>query len=58
MPLVRMADRINREPRPRAAKLWTATCLSMSLRFPDDLTFSLLEVVQTLQESTTYQNVL
>jgi len=25
----RMAERINAEPRPRAAKLWTATYLSM-----------------------------
>jgi predicted transposase YdaD len=56
--ITRMADRINREPRPRAAKLWTATCLLMGLRFPDDLTFSLLEGVQTMQESTTYQKIL
>ena len=29
----RMAERINAEPQPRAAKLWTATCLLMGLRF-------------------------
>ncbi len=54
----RMADRINREPSPRAAKLWTATYLLLGLRFPDDLTFSLLDGVQKMQESTTYQRIL
>jgi predicted transposase YdaD len=54
----RMADRINQEPPARAAKLWTATYLLMGLRFPDDLTFSLLEGVQKMQESTTYQRIL
>ena len=29
----RMAERINAEPQPRAAKFWTATCLLMGLRF-------------------------
>jgi hypothetical protein len=56
--ITRMADRINQEPPARAAKLWTATCLLMGLRFPDDLTFSLLEGVQKMQESTTYQRIL
>jgi predicted transposase YdaD len=54
----RMADRINREPSARAAKLWTATYLLMGLRFSDELTDSLLEGVQTMQESTTYQKIL
>ena len=36
---------VNAEPRPRAAKLWTATYLLMGLRY------SLLEGVQTMQES-------
>jgi hypothetical protein len=44
----RMADRINREPRPRAAKLWTATCLLMGLSFSDDVTLSVLEGVQKM----------
>jgi len=54
----RMAERINAEPRPRAAKLWTATYLLMGLRYSDELTDSLLEGVQTMQESTTYQKIL
>ncbi len=54
----RMADRINREPRPRAAKLWTATSLLMGLRFSDDVTYSVLEGVQNMRESTTYQRIL
>ena len=53
-----MAERINAEPRPRAAKLWTATYLLMGLRYSDELTDSLLEGVQTMQESTTYQKIL
>jgi predicted transposase YdaD len=53
-----MAKRINAEPRPRAAKLWTATYLLMGLRYSDELTNSLLEGVQTMQESTTYQKIL
>ena len=32
----RMADRINAEPQPRAAKLWTATYLLMGLRFAEE----------------------
>src|SRR5437762_14218052 len=32
-----MADRINREPQPRPAKLWTATYLLMGLRYSDEL---------------------
>ncbi len=54
----RMAARINGEPRPRAARLWTATYLLMGLRFPDELTFSLLEGVQTMHESTTYRKII
>jgi predicted transposase YdaD len=54
----RMAERINAETRPRAAKLWTATYLLMGLRYSDELTDSLLEGVQTMQESTTYQKIL
>ena len=54
----RMADRINAEPGPRAAKLWTATYLLMGLRYSDELTDSLLEGIQTMHESTTYQKIL
>jgi predicted transposase YdaD len=54
----RIADRINREPRPRADKLWTATYLLMGLRYSDELTVTLLEGIQTMQESTTYQAIL
>jgi hypothetical protein len=54
----RMAERINAEPVPRAAKLWTATCLLMGLRFSEELAFQLLEGVQNMRESTTYQAIL
>jgi predicted transposase YdaD len=54
----RMADRINAEPRERAAKLWTATFLLMGLRYSDEMTLKLLEGVQTMRESTTYQWIL
>jgi hypothetical protein len=53
----RMADRINREPHRRAAKLWTATFLLMGLRYSDELAIQLLEGVQTMHESTTYQRI-
>ena len=54
----RMAERINAEPEPRAAKLWTATYLLMGLRFSEELAFHLLEGVQNMRESTTYQAIL
>ncbi len=54
----RMASRINAEPEARAAKLWTATYLLMGLRFSEDLVSKLLEGVQNMQESTTYQAIL
>ncbi len=54
----RMAERINVEPRDRAAKLWTATYLRMGSRYSDELTESLLEGIQTMQESVTYQRIL
>ena len=54
----RMADRINGEPRPRAAKLWTATCLLMGLRFSDDLAIQFLEGIETMHESTTYRRII
>ena len=53
-----MADRINGEPRPRAAKLWTATFLLMGLRYSEDLATQLLEGVETMHESTTYRKII
>jgi predicted transposase YdaD len=53
-----MADRINAEPQPRAAMLWTATYLLMGLRFSNEYAYQLLEGVQNMQESTTYQAIL
>ncbi|MGO8899536.1 MAG: hypothetical protein ACLQU5_14500 [Isosphaeraceae bacterium] len=53
-----MAKRINGEPGSRAAKLWTATFLLMGLRYSDELTDSLLEGVQNMHESTTYERIL
>jgi predicted transposase YdaD len=54
----RMADRINAEPQPRAAMLWTATYLLLGLRFSNDFAYHLLEGVHNMQESTTYQAIL
>ena len=54
----RMAARIDSEPRPRADKLWTATFLLMGLRYSDELASQLLEGVQNMKESTTYQAIL
>jgi predicted transposase YdaD len=54
----RMAERINREPRPRADKLWMATYLLMGLRYTDEFARQLLEGVQTMRESTTYQAII
>ena len=54
----RMAERINAEPEPRADKLWTATYFLMGLRYENEFVFQLLEGVQNMRESTTYQAVL
>jgi hypothetical protein len=54
----RMGDRINAEPRSRAGKLWTATYLLMGVRYPDELVDQLLQGVQIMRESTTYQKIL
>ena len=43
---------------PRAAKLWTATYLLMGLCYSEELVSRLLEGVQNMQESTTYQAIL
>jgi len=54
----RMAARINAEPEPRAAMLWTATYLLMGLRYSEAVALQLLEGVLNMQESTTYQAIL
>ena len=54
----RMADRINAEPEPRAAKLWMAMYLLIGLRVPDEVAAHLLKGVQNMRESTTYQAIL
>ena len=54
----RMAERLNALPRPRAAKLWTATYLLLGLRFTEEQADSLLEGIETMRESTTYQKIL
>ena len=53
-----MAKRINAEPEPRAAKLWTATYLLMGLCFSKEFASRLLEGVRNMRESTTYQAIL
>jgi hypothetical protein len=55
----RMSDRINAEPRPRAAMPWLATYTLIGLRYPDELVGHLLEGkgVEVMQESTTYQKI-
>ena len=54
----RMKGRISAEPEPSAAKLWTATYLLMGLRYSKEVVSHLLEGVQGMQESTTYQAIL
>ena len=54
----RMAERINAEPAPRTAMLWTATYFLMGMRYPEEFVFRFLEGVQNMRESTTYQAVL
>jgi predicted transposase YdaD len=53
-----MKDRIDRESKPRAAMLWTASYLLMGLRFSDEVAVRLLAGVQSMKESTMYQRVL
>jgi predicted transposase YdaD len=54
----RMAARINAEPEPHASMLWTATYLLMGLRYSEEVASQLLEGVQNMKESTTYQAIL
>jgi len=53
-----MNGRISAQPRPRALKLWTAAYLLMGLRYSEEVVSRLLEGVQNMQESTTYQAIL
>jgi predicted transposase YdaD len=54
----RMTARIDSEPKPQADKLWTATYILMGLRYPTELVDRLLQGVQNMKESTTYQAIL
>ena len=54
----RMTERINAEPQSRAVKLWTATYLLMGLCYEEKLISQVLEGVQNMRESTTYQAIL
>ena len=54
----RMKDRIGREPRPHAAKLFAAAYLLMGLRYDRQLTNQLFEGIEIMKESTTYQGIL
>jgi predicted transposase YdaD len=54
----RMKDRIGREPRPHAEKLFAAAYLLMGLRYDNDLTNRLVEGIEIMKESTTYQSIL
>jgi predicted transposase YdaD len=54
----RLSERINAEPRPRAANLWTATYLLMGLRYEDERVTQLLEGVEAMRASSTYQAIL
>jgi predicted transposase YdaD len=54
----RMTARIDSKPPPQAKKLWTATCILMGLRYPTELVNRLLQGVQNMKESTTYQAIL
>jgi predicted transposase YdaD len=54
----RMEDRIDQEPPPRRMKFWTATYLLMGVRYESELIDHLLERVQAMHQSTTYQKIL
>jgi predicted transposase YdaD len=55
----RMAERIDREAAPEdAGALWTATYVLMGLRYPRELTATLLRGVRAMKESVTYQAIL
>ncbi len=54
-----MRQRLDREAtRSQAGTLWTATYVLMGLTYPDELIDRLLEGVQSMKESVTYQKIL
>jgi predicted transposase YdaD len=54
-----MRQRLDREAtRSQAGTLWTATYVLMGLAYPDELIDRLLEGVQSMKESVTYQKIL
>ena len=54
-----MRQRLDREAtRSQAETLWTATYLLMGLTYSDELIDRLLEGVQSMKESVTYQKIL
>jgi hypothetical protein len=55
----RMQQRISQEAAPEeAGTLWTATDVLMGLRYPRDLVAQLLQGVQGMKESVTYQAII
>ena len=54
----KISDRFSQLEPARAAKLWTTLYLMMGLRFPDEVIGPLLEGVQAVQDSSTYQKIL
>jgi predicted transposase YdaD len=54
-----MQERLDREAtKNQAETLWTATYLLMGLKYSDELIDRLLEGVQNMEESVTYQKIL
>jgi predicted transposase YdaD len=55
----RMEQQIDKQPKRRAGKLWTATNVLMGLRYPEELVSQLLKgKMEAMRESTTYQAIL
>jgi len=54
----RMAERIDAEPKPRADKLWMAAYFLTGLRYPNKIVSRVMEGVQNVRGSSTYQAVL
>jgi hypothetical protein len=54
----RMAERIDAEPKPRADKLWMAAYFLTGLRYPNEIVSRVMEGVQNVRGSSTYQAVL
>jgi predicted transposase YdaD len=55
----RLDERLTNEASPaEAAKLWTSTYILMGLRYPPDRVSQLLQGVQAMRESSTYQAIL